>query len=269
MGGREVGMLLLSNYVLACKRRRVKENENEAGGERVSRVVKGAVVRHYIKKVVNRFQETSGGGMDLLSIQRLAGNHEVHGGEEVLLSTGNEAVGSDGESIGGLLSSLWRNSEGFHSSDELVHDSTSNLGHTEDTKEVDEGTGVLELTGNWVVPWDWVTTLSQILMVLQLETGSLDGSETLADADHLGDTITNLNTVADLTVLWVLLIVVVGHEPLVDTEASSWLQDLEDLAVDTLEGWGVDGSLDGVDVVEGVWLEAHLHEISLDEFLFV
>src|SRR5690606_27924946 len=97
--------------------------------------------------------------------------------------------------------------------------------------------------------------------------GSLDGGKTVADANHLGDTITNLNTVANFTMLWVLLVVYVGHEPLVDTEASTWLQDLVNLAVNTLQRWGVNGSLDGVNEVEGVWLEAHLHEVALDKFL--
>ena len=56
----------------------------------------------------------------------------------------------------------------------------------------------------------------------------------------------------------VVVIVVVGHEPFIDTKCSTGLEDTEDFAVDAFEGWGVDGCFDGVDCVEGVVWEGHL-----------
>lgn len=75
----------------------------------------------------------------------------------------------------------------------------------------------------------------------------------------------HLNSVADLTVLGVVGVVVVGHQPLVNTENSTGLKDLEDLGVDTLKGGSVDGSLNSVDGVERVGLERHLLDSLLAE----
>jgi hypothetical protein len=99
----------------------------------------------------------------------------------------------------------------------------------------------------------------------------------------------HFDSVADLAVLGVRRIIVVGHEPLVDSEDTAGLQDLEDLAVNTLETGGMDGGLDGVDGIETVGLEGHLlrhrsqtqraqrrrrelgayHEVTLDELVLV
>ena len=120
-----------------------------------------------------------------------------------------------------------------------------------------------------VVPGDRVATLRNILVELELEPGGLDGAETLGDSDHVGDSVTNLNPVLQLTMVLVLGVVPVGHEPFVYTEDSTGLQDLEDLGVDTLETGGVDSGFNGVHGVEGVLGEVHLHEITLHERVLV
>lgn len=86
-------------------------------------------------------------------------------------------------------------------------------------------------------------------MELELKSAGLDGTESLLDLDHLRDTITNLDTVADLTVAGVCRVVVFGHEPFVYTENTAGLQDLEDLSVDTLKRRSVDSGFDCVAVV--------------------
>lgn len=79
----------------------------------------------------------------------------------------------------------------------------------------------------------------------------------------------------------IVVVVVVGHEPFVNTEYTARFEHAEDLAVYTFERGGVDGGFDGVDCVEGVLGEGHLlfhwlakanmdesrrthHEITLD-----
>jgi hypothetical protein len=158
-----------------------------------------------------------------------------------------------------------------------VNSRTSKLSHTENGEQVADGTNVLKVSSERVVPRDGVGALGKVLVVLELESGGLDGAESLGNLDHLGDTVTtgcglaswseikdcrlgyiHLNSVADLTVLGVVGVVVVGHQPFVDTENSTGLEDLEDLGVDTLKGGGVDGSLDSVNGVERVGRERHL-----------
>ena len=53
-------------------------------------------------------------------------------------------------------------------------------------------------------------------------------------------------------VLEVLAIERVRHEPLVDAERATRLEDAEDLAIHAFEGGRVYGSLDGVNCIEGV-----------------
>lgn len=83
-------------------------------------------------------------------------------------------------------------------------------------------------------------------MELELEPASLNGTESLRDLDHLGDTITDLDTMANLTVVGVRRVVVVGHKPFIYAENSAGLQDFEDLPVNTLEGRCMDSGFDCV-----------------------
>jgi hypothetical protein len=92
---------------------------------------------------------------------------------------------------------------------------------------------------------DILATVRQVLLVHNLETDSLQRIPRHRDRPHLGDTVSKLDPVLDLLVTGVRLVKVVGHAPLVDAEGSSRLEDLEDLAVDTLPVRGVAGSLDG------------------------
>lgn len=87
-------------------------------------------------------------------------------------------------------------------------------------------------------------------MELKLESTSLDGTKSFRDLDHLRDTITDLDTMADFTVVGVLRVIVFGHEPFIYAEDSARLQDFKDLSVDTLEGRSMDSGFDCVTVAE-------------------
>lgn len=195
----------------------------------------------------------------------LLADHQVHGGEQVLLSTLDQTVSSKSQAVGSLLGALGEEAEALTGTDEAVGKTTAPPGHADNGEEVPDGTHVLEGARQRVVPWGGVRALSQILVVEEIETSILHGLDTLGDADHVGDTVTLLDTQTDATVLGVVVVVLVSHEPLVDTEGTTGLQDTEDLRVDTDQIGGVDGSLNGVDSVEAVVGELHLHEVTLDE----
>ncbi|KAH3671007.1 hypothetical protein OGAPHI_000718 [Ogataea philodendri] len=79
----------------------------------------------------------------------------------------------------------------------------------------------------------------------------------------LANTVTNLDTVSDLAVFLVGLVVLVGHDPLVRTKHSAGLQHLVDLAVHSFENRSMHSGLDRVHSVETVWFKVHLHEVAL------
>ena len=146
-----------------------------------------------------------------------------------------------------------------------MDEATGSVGHADDSEEVEVALHVAKLTGNRPVPGHGVVAGSKILVVEELETDVLHGGETLADGHHVGDTVADLDGETNVTVLDVVVVIVVGHEPLIDTENTTGLEDTVDLTVDTLELGSVDGSLDGVDGIERVVRERHLHEVALDE----
>ena len=193
-----------------------------------------------------------------ISIGRLAADHEVHGCEQLLLATSNKAVGGESQAVGCLLSALGCQTDGLEAADELVNDATANLGHAKDGGDIANGGDVLQLARQRPVPGVGVVTVREILVVLQDETGSLHGGKSDLDLLHVGDTVTDLDAETDLTVVGVVVIVRISHEPLVDTEDTAGLEHTEDLAVDALEGGGVDSSLNGVNSIEGVVRERHL-----------
>ena len=193
-----------------------------------------------------------------LSVSGLAADHEVHGCEQLLLATSNKAVGGEGQAVGCLLSAPGCQTDGLEAANELVDDTTADLGHAKDGRDIANGGDVLQLARQRPVPGVGVVTVRKILVVLHDEASSLHGGKSDLDLLHVGDTVTNLDTETDLTVVGVVVVVRIGHEPLVDTEDTAGLQYTEDLAVDTLEGGGVDSSLDGVNSIEGVVRERHL-----------
>lgn len=146
-----------------------------------------------------------------------------------------------------------------------MHNATTPPGHASDGEDVSERGHVLERAGKRIVPRDLVGSLGQILVVQKLEASSLEGGQALGDGNHVRDTVALLDTKPDFTVLLVVIVVFVGHEPFVDTEHTSGLQHTEDLTVDTLEAGCVHSRLDGIHGVEGVVREPHLHEVALDE----
>jgi hypothetical protein len=174
------------------------------------------------------------------------------------LATSDQAVSGKCQAVCGLLSAPGCQTDHLETTNELVDQTTTDLGHSEDGRNITKCADVLQLARERPVPWVRVVTLSEILVVLHDEASSLHGLERNLDLLHVGDTVTDLDSETDLTVVRVVVIVVVGHEPLVDTEHTAGLQDAEDLAVDALEGRCVDGGLDGVDCIEGVVGERHL-----------
>ena len=58
--------------------------------------------------------------------------------------------------------------------------------------------------------------------------------------------------------VWVLVVVGIGHEPFVHTKDAAGFEDAVYLGVDTFEGGSVDGGFDGVDGVKGGVWEGHL-----------
>lgn len=193
-----------------------------------------------------------------LGVHGLAANHEVHGGEELLSATSDESVSSNSQRVGGLLGTLGGKAKSLESSDKVVCGPATSLGHTSKSGEVPDAAHVLELTGKRPVPGVGVVTVCKILVDLKLETGSLHGSKSNLNLLHVGNTITDLDTETDLTVVGVVVVVSISHEPFVNTEDTAGLQDAENLGVNALEGRSVDGSLNGVDGIESVLGEGHL-----------
>jgi hypothetical protein len=139
------------------------------------------------------------------------------------------------------------------------------VGHADERGEVPDALHVLELAADGPVPGQLVGAVSQVLVDLELEAGGLHGSDGNLDLLHVADTVAELDAQADLAVARVVVVVFVGHQPLVDTEDAAGLEHAEDLAVDALEAGSVDGGLDGVDGVERIVREVHLHEVALGE----
>ena len=201
----------------------------------------------------------------LTDLLRLAAHHQVHGGEELLLTAGDQAVTSQGQTVGRLLRAPREKTDGFKGTNETVGKATAPPGHPGDGQEVPGGRHVLEGAREGEVPGDLVGSVGQILVVLELEAGVADGVQTLGDADHVGDAVTLLDTETNLAVLGVVVVVLISHKPLVHAEDAAGLQHAQDLLVHALELGGVDGGLNGVDGIEAIVGEAHLHKVALDE----
>lgn len=154
---------------------------------------------------------------------RLLADHEVHGGEEVLLSTFDQTVTSQGQAVGGLLGTLREETDGFAGTDKAVGKATAPPGHASNGKKVPGGTHVLEGARQRVVPGDRVGASSEILVVLEVKSSVLYGFETLGDTDHVGDTVTLLDTETNTTVLSIIVVVLVSHKPLVYSEGTTGL----------------------------------------------
>lgn len=219
----------------------------------------------FIQVAANNKQLPSTFKSSLNELLRLFSYHEIHRSEEFALTTGNKAVGSQCQTVGGLLCASGEELEGFHEANETVNEATAPPRHAGNGEEVPGRGHVLERTSKRVVPGDRIRAISQVLVVEELEASALNGSQALGHLDHVGDTVSLLNTKTDCAVLGVLVVVLVGHEPLVDTEDTTRLEHTLDLLVDSDELGGVDGGLDSVDSVEGVVGELHLHKVALDE----
>lgn len=63
-----------------------------------------------------------------------------------------------------------------------------------------------------------LVTISEVLFVENFKADVLKSSAAGVDAPHLGDTVSNLDTVSDVLVVRILRVPDVGHAPFVDTE---------------------------------------------------
>ena len=100
---------------------------------------------------------------------------------------------------------------------------TAPPGHASNSEEVPGRTHVLEGARQRVVPGDRVGASSEILVVLELKSSVLHSLETLGDTDHVRDTVTLLDTETDATVLGIIVVIIVGHKPLVHSEGTTGL----------------------------------------------
>ena len=213
------------------------------------------------KIVRGKGKETRSKNVHSLCVHGLAANHEVHGSEELLSATSDKSISSNSQRVGSLLGALGSETQSLESSDKVVCSPATSLGHTDESGEVPNAAHVLELARNGVVPGGGVVAVCKILVDLKLESGGLHGGKGDLDLLHVGDTITDLDAETDLAVVGVVVVVSISHEPFVNTKDTAGLQDAEDLGVDALERGSVDGSLDGVDCIEGVLGESHLLEV--------
>ena len=126
--------------------------------------------------------------------------------------------------------------------------------HPRAGQRISDGLHVSEVTTQRPVPRRGVELSrdSKVLVMLQLEPGVLHSSDSFFAAEHLCDAVALFDVETDAAVLDVVVVIGVGHQPLVDTKGTTRLEDTEDLAVNALEGGSVAGGLDGIDGVEGV-----------------
>lgn len=202
--------------------------------------------------------------MHLLALLGLLDNVKHHGGENAQLGTINEVHSSILERNGDLLGISGQDLELLKQTSTLGSEVAAPLGGTENGENITERLHVLPLAGERVVPGDLIANISQILLVLNLETNILERLLGHLTGVHLGDTITNLDTVGNLTVTGVGLVVLVSQHPLVDTKGSTGLENTVDLAVNTLQNRGVDSGLDRVNGIKGLIGKVHLHKVTLN-----
>jgi hypothetical protein len=189
---------------------------------------------------------------------RLASHHEVHGGKEMIPTASDQAVCSESQTVSSLLGSCRGELEGLKETSQVVGNGSTPGGHADNGENVTDGLDVAELARQGPPPGESVGAHCQILVMEHFEARVLDGINALGDLAHVGDAITLLDTQSNLTVAEVVIVILIGHEPLINTENATRLKHSEDLAVDTLEGRSVTGSLNGIDSIEAVVREGHL-----------
>ena len=74
----------------------------------------------------------------------------------------------------------------------------------------------------------------------------------------------HFNTVADTLMVLVGWVIFFGHQPFVNTKSPTWLQNLENLPINTLQTGRMYCSLNCIYKVEGIWLKIHLLRSTLD-----
>jgi hypothetical protein len=69
---------------------------------------------------------------------------------------------------------------------------------------------------------------------------------------HVCDAISLFNAESDLSMMWIVRVVFVGHEPLIDSKYATWFQDTEDFGIHAFEAGRVASRFNGVDGVEAI-----------------
>ncbi|KAI6775056.1 hypothetical protein HG530_001814 [Fusarium avenaceum] len=162
----------------------------------------------------------------------------------------DQAVCSESQTVSSLLGSCRSELEGLKETSQVVGNGTTPGGHANNSENVTNGLDVAELTRQGPPPGESIGAHCQILVVEHLEARVLDGINTLGDLAHVGDAIALLDTQSNLTVAEVVIVILIGHEPLINTENTSRLKHSEDLAVNTLKV-----TLDKVELVRQALLE--------------
>lgn len=188
----------------------------------------------------------------------LLGHHQIHGGEQVFPSASNEAVRSKSEAVGGLLRARGDHTDRLHDTGEAMHERAAPLRHADDVEDVTGRLDVTELARNWPIPRHRVISCCKILVHDHVEADGINGRKCLGDLAHVGDTVALLDSETNVSVVKVIVVILLSHEPLVDAEYATRLEDTEDLAVDSLKGGSVDRRLNRVNSVERVVREGHL-----------
>lgn len=192
---------------------------------------------------------------------RLPPDHEIHGREQPPPAALHERICCLAKTLGCLPGAARRKPQRLHDAEHVVRDDPPPLVHPRYSEQVPEGLRVPEVAGQRPVPRRSVEVGgrsgrtgrgSEVLVVLEVETGILDGCDAVFPVEHAGDAVSLLDSKTNAAVVEVVVIVGIRHQPLVDTEDAAGLEDAEDLGVDALEGGGVAGRLDSVDSVEGV-----------------
>jgi hypothetical protein len=170
----------------------------------------------------------------------------------------DQAVCSESQTVSSLLGARRSELEGLKETSQVVGNGSAPGGHADDGENITNGLDVAELARQGPPPGESIRAHCQILVVKHLKARVLNGIDALGDLAHVGDTISLLDTQSNLTVAEVIIIILVGHEPLIDTENTTRLENSEDLTVDAFEGRGVAGSLNGINSIKAVVREGHL-----------
>lgn len=131
-----------------------------------------------------------------ITLKRLPANKEHHGGEELGLAASNEGVTSNLERLSDVVGALGDESNLLETPNGVLGEELADSGRAHDREDVPEGLGLEEVTLKGVVPSRAVVASGEVLLMLNLKANGLEGLTGGVDSAHLGDTVTNLDQLA-------------------------------------------------------------------------